>query len=120
MLIIIFQEVENILRYALERNMTRKSLGAKRHAFDAWRQVVETSFAICSYDVFKGDRREAVILNLLQEMLVKVVMFYFPCFCYLTHYTCIPLSLLTFMFFLKVVFGNHLPSPDSLIFLMHP
>ena len=52
--------------------MTRRSLGAKRHAFDAWRQVVETSFAICHYDVFSGDRREAVILNLLQEMLIKV------------------------------------------------
>lgn len=52
--------------------MTRRSLSAKRHAFDAWRQVVETSFAICHYDVFSGDRREAVILNLLQEMLIKV------------------------------------------------
>lgn len=69
---VIFQEVENILRYAVERNMIRRSLGAKRHAFEAWRQVVETSFAICHYDVFTGDRREAVILSLLQDMLLKV------------------------------------------------
>ena len=52
--------------------MVRRSLGAKRHAFEAWRQVVETTFAICHYEVFTGDRREAVILNLLQEMLTKV------------------------------------------------
>ena len=52
--------------------MVRRSLGAKRHAFEAWRQVVETTFAICHYEVFTGDRREAVILNLLQEMLAKV------------------------------------------------
>ena len=52
--------------------MIRRSLGAKRHAFEAWRQVVETSFAICHYDVFTGDRREAVILSLLQDMLLKV------------------------------------------------
>ena len=65
--------MESILAYAVERNSVRRSLGAKRHAFEAWRQVVETSFAICQYDVFPGEARVPVILNLLQDMIAKVL-----------------------------------------------
>eukprot|EP00795_Rhopilema_esculentum_P005068 gene5068-181_t len=68
----ILKEVEAILAYAVERNSVRRSLGAKRHAFEAWRQVVETSFAICQYDVFPAEARVPVILNLLQDMIAKV------------------------------------------------
>ena len=66
------QEVKNILQHAIERNMIRRALGAKRQAFESWRQVVETSFAICQLDVFPGESREAVILDLLHETLIKV------------------------------------------------
>ena len=68
----VFQEVKNILQHAIERNMIRRALGAKRQAFESWRQVVETSFAICQHDVFPGEARETVILDLLHEALNKV------------------------------------------------
>eukprot|EP00794_Sanderia_malayensis_P012769 gene12769-14080_t len=67
----ILKEVKNILQHAVERNLIRQALSAKRQALEAWRQVVETTFAVCQYDVFSADLREVIILDLLQEALSK-------------------------------------------------
>ena len=84
----VFQEVKNILQHAIERNMIRRALGAKRQAFESWRQVVETSFAICQLDVFPGESRETVILDLIHETLNKVRFLFFFC-CNLFKHGCL-------------------------------
>ena len=72
------QEVKNVLEHAVERNLVRESLRAKRDAFEAWRQVIETTFAVSPGDVLPAEAKEIVILELLQELLAKVIpLFYF-------------------------------------------
>ncbi|XP_071943661.1 nuclear pore complex protein Nup205-like [Antedon mediterranea] len=68
----ILQEIQEILKNVVECNQSKEMAGAKRHALDAWRQVVEILFASCSQDLLPLDIRETILLDLIQELLTKV------------------------------------------------
>ncbi|PIK55300.1 putative nuclear pore complex protein [Apostichopus japonicus] len=67
------EEVGIILRAAVERNVARLTLKSRRHAFDAWRQVVEVLLTSCSEEILPNDVRQMVTIELLQELLAKVL-----------------------------------------------
>ena len=71
-LCLLSQEILQILRCAVERNAMRASLAQKRTAFEAWRQVTEVLLTACPEDLLPGETRQAVIFELLQELLIKV------------------------------------------------
>ena len=53
--------------------MVRESLQGKREALESWRQVVEVILATCGYDILPRDTKQAVILETLQDLLIKVI-----------------------------------------------
>ena len=66
------QEIEGVLHNVVERNHTRQGLSAKRHAFDAWRQVAEVVLTSCSVEVLPLEVKQRVVVELLQQLLTKV------------------------------------------------
>ena len=74
-LFIFVQEVQRICSCAVERNVYRSAISARRQAFDAWRQVVEILLTACPGDLLQGELRQNVIFELLQDLLDKVIWF---------------------------------------------
>ncbi|XP_048578619.1 nuclear pore complex protein Nup205 isoform X2 [Nematostella vectensis] len=68
----LFQEVKDILSNVVQRNMVRESLQAKKDAFESWRQVIEVALATCPGDILLQDVKQAVILETLQDLLMKI------------------------------------------------
>ncbi|KAH9505618.1 hypothetical protein Btru_056038 [Bulinus truncatus] len=61
-----------VLETVVEHNESRESLQRKKRAFEAWRQVVEVLLTSVPHDLLSGERRQVVLLDLLQELLLKV------------------------------------------------
>ena len=66
------KEVKDVLQNVVLRNMVRESLHVKREAFEGWRRVVEVVLASCPGDILPKDTRQAVISDVLQDLLAKV------------------------------------------------
>nr|XP_054774519.1 nuclear pore complex protein Nup205-like [Lytechinus pictus] len=65
-------EIREILRTAVSRNSVRRSLAAKRHGFDAWRQVLEVLLTSLPQESLALEIRQKVTVDILQELLHKV------------------------------------------------
>eukprot|EP00057_Strongylocentrotus_purpuratus_P025366 XP_011679840.1 PREDICTED: nuclear pore complex protein Nup205 [Strongylocentrotus purpuratus] len=65
-------EIMEILKTAVSRNSVRQALGAKRHAFDAWRQVLEVLLTSLPQESLALEVRQKVTVDILQELLQKV------------------------------------------------
>lgn len=77
------QEVEKILRYAVQWNEQRASIHTRLQAFDSWRQVLELILSVClpagssagSAEEGSGlpvGEKESIITDLLRHLLTKV------------------------------------------------
>ncbi|XP_072164969.1 nuclear pore complex protein Nup205-like [Diadema setosum] len=66
------QEIREILRTVVTRNSVRQVMAAKRHAFDAWRQVLEVLLTSSPQESLPLEMRQKVTVELLQELLAKV------------------------------------------------
>ena len=66
------QEIEAVLVNVTQRNNYRQSLAAKRHNFDAWRQVAEVVLMSCPAEVLPPPLKQKVVVELLQDLLSKV------------------------------------------------
>ncbi|XP_033629784.1 nuclear pore complex protein Nup205-like [Asterias rubens] len=69
---LVMQEIEAVLLNVAERNNFRQVLAAKRHNFDAWRQVTEVILTSCPAEVLPSGVKQKVVIELLQELLAKV------------------------------------------------
>ncbi|KAJ8269075.1 hypothetical protein COCON_G00116820 [Conger conger] len=70
---LLMEEVNSILQQVVERNHVRHSLSAKRHALQAWRELVETLFTACPFDLIPTDERQLIIRDLLLDLHDKVL-----------------------------------------------
>ncbi|XP_035283099.1 nuclear pore complex protein Nup205 isoform X1 [Anguilla anguilla] len=70
---LLMEEVNSILQQVVERNHVRHSLSAKRHALQAWRELVETLFTACPFDLVPTDERQLIIRDLLLDLHDKVL-----------------------------------------------
>ncbi|KAI1888548.1 hypothetical protein AGOR_G00186300 [Albula goreensis] len=70
---LLMEEVNSILQQVVERNQVRHSLSAKRHALQAWRELVETLFTACPFDLIPTDERQLIIRDLLLDLHDKVL-----------------------------------------------
>ncbi|XP_057313200.1 nuclear pore complex protein Nup205-like isoform X1 [Hydractinia symbiolongicarpus] len=68
----IFQEVKSVLRHAVDRNVVRESFHSKQSSFDAWRQVVEVTFAVCPEDVIQVDKKQFILTELLHALIPMI------------------------------------------------
>ncbi|CAL1531629.1 unnamed protein product, partial [Lymnaea stagnalis] len=68
----IMEEIQRILETAVEHNDAREALQCKKRAFEAWRQVVEVMLTSVPHDLLSGERRQSILFDLLQELLIKV------------------------------------------------
>ncbi|XP_038064864.1 nuclear pore complex protein Nup205-like [Patiria miniata] len=69
---IVMQEIEAVLHNVTKRNSFCQGLAAKRHNFDAWRQVAEVVLTSCPAEVLPPALKQKVVIELLQELLSKV------------------------------------------------
>lgn len=69
---IFLQEVKSVLRHAVDRNVVRESFHSKQSSFDAWRQVVEVTFAVCPEDVIQVDKKQFILTELLHALIPMV------------------------------------------------
>ncbi|XP_070580305.1 nuclear pore complex protein Nup205-like [Ptychodera flava] len=69
---LIQQEIQSVLKNVVARNFVRENMAAKKHSFDAWRQMTEVMLTACPFDILKPDTRQEFILELLQDLLRKV------------------------------------------------
>lgn len=56
----------------VERNVVRRSLTAKRHVLQSWRNLVETLLTACPADLIPADDRQLIIRDLLLDLHDKV------------------------------------------------
>lgn len=56
----------------VQRNIVRENLQGKKESLESWRQVVEVILATCPYDILPRDTKQAVILETLQDLLMKI------------------------------------------------
>ncbi|XP_035827391.1 nuclear pore complex protein Nup205 [Aplysia californica] len=68
----IMEEIQLILETVVEHNESRQGLQRKKLAFEAWRQLVEVMLTTVPQELLDGERRQSVLFDLLQELLVKV------------------------------------------------
>lgn len=68
------REVHDVLVHFVKHNRVLQNVQARKNYFEGWRQVVELMFAIDGGDRLKGTSRLALILELLQDMLLKVTL----------------------------------------------
>ena len=61
-----------MLKHAVDRNLVRESFHAKKNAFDSWRQVVEITFAICPSDMIPVDKKQSILIEILEQLIPKV------------------------------------------------
>ena len=70
----ILKEVKSVLKHAVDRNLVRESFHAKRNCFDAWRQVVEITFAVCPSDMIPVEKKQTILMEILQQLMPKVIL----------------------------------------------
>jgi len=68
----ILKEVKGVLKHAVDRNLVRESFHSKRNAFDAWRQVVEITFAVCPADMIPVDKKQAILMEILNQLMPRI------------------------------------------------
>ncbi|XP_025098310.1 nuclear pore complex protein Nup205-like isoform X3 [Pomacea canaliculata] len=69
---LIMEEIQNLLTVVVKRNSVRERLHQQRQNFQAWRQVAEILLTACPEDLLSGEKRQLIIMELLQELLAKV------------------------------------------------
>ena len=65
-------EVNSILRYAVQLNYLEEEAEAKKNLFDGWRQVCEVILCYTPHDVLSNTARQQILLEVLQTLLNKV------------------------------------------------
>uniref|UniRef100_A0A8C5ESB0 Nucleoporin 205 n=1 Tax=Gouania willdenowi TaxID=441366 RepID=A0A8C5ESB0_GOUWI len=70
---LLIEEVNSILQQVVERNRVRRSLSAKRHTLQSWRNLVETLLTACPTDVIPADDRQLIIRDLLLDLHDKIL-----------------------------------------------
>ncbi|XP_028813350.1 nuclear pore complex protein Nup205-like [Denticeps clupeoides] len=70
---LLMEEVNSILTQVVERNRMRRSLSAKRHVLQSWRELVETILSACPTDLIPADQRQLIIRDLLLDLHDKVL-----------------------------------------------
>ncbi|XP_040294299.1 nuclear pore complex protein Nup205 isoform X3 [Bufo bufo] len=70
---LMFEEINTILQYAVERNKMFQCLHAKRHALESWRQLVEIILTACPQDLIPAEQRQLIIRDLLQDLHDKIL-----------------------------------------------
>lgn len=68
----VFKEIHSVLLVALKRNHILQAVNAKRQLLNGWRQVIEVLMTACPVDLLDGDIRRSFILEVIQELLLKV------------------------------------------------
>ncbi|KAK6985388.1 nuclear pore complex protein Nup205 [Biomphalaria glabrata] len=68
----IMEEIQMVLETVVAHNEVREALQRKKRAFESWRQVVEVLLTSVPQDLLSGERRQALLIDLLQELLLKV------------------------------------------------
>ncbi|GFS19080.1 nuclear pore complex protein Nup205-like, partial [Elysia marginata] len=68
----IMEEIQRILETVVEHNECRELLQRKRRALDGWRQILGVLLTSVPQDLLSGERRQALLFDLLQELLLKV------------------------------------------------
>ncbi|KAK3769775.1 hypothetical protein RRG08_046880 [Elysia crispata] len=68
----ITEEIQLILETVVEHNDCRELLQRKRRALDGWRQIVGVLLTSVPQDLLAGERRQALLFDLLHELLMKV------------------------------------------------
>ncbi|CAN7984284.1 unnamed protein product [Ixodes hexagonus] len=69
----VVQEVKAVLQYALAKNRCCQGSFAKRHYFLAWQQLVEVVVTVCPEDIFGGDLKMQVLLEVAQALLRRLL-----------------------------------------------
>ncbi|EEC11881.1 nuclear pore complex protein Nup205, putative [Ixodes scapularis] len=69
----VVQEVKAVLQYTLAKNRCCQGSFAKRHYFLAWQQLVEVVVTVCPQDIFGGDLKIQVLLEVAQELLRRLL-----------------------------------------------
>ncbi|XP_039266585.2 nuclear pore complex protein Nup205-like [Styela clava] len=67
------QEVQNILKTALERNQTRQSVHSKLALLNAWKHTLEVALNACPVDLMGKEIKQQILLDILQELLSRVL-----------------------------------------------
>lgn len=70
----IVEEIQTVLKYALERNKQRTHTHANVKFMDAWRQAVGVLFIVVPLEILPCPRRLQIILDTLHLLINKVVM----------------------------------------------
>lgn len=65
-----------LLKVVIHRNKVCQSLYSKDQAFESWRQVVEIILCACPQDLLQGETRQTVLFEILNDLLMKVFLFY--------------------------------------------
>lgn len=82
-----YQEITKVLQYAVDCNESLELVFAKKHLFDAWRQVTEVLFIACPLEILGNEKRDQLVLEISQELLSKVFHFkYFNILSYLCSF----------------------------------
>ncbi|GFN90053.1 nuclear pore complex protein nup205-like [Plakobranchus ocellatus] len=68
----IMEEIQQILETVVEHNECRELLQRKRRALEGWRQILGVLLTSVPQDLLAGERRQALLFDLLHELLVKV------------------------------------------------
>ena len=68
----LIEEVNSILRYAVQLNFLEEEAETKKNLFDGWRQVCEVILCCTPSDVLSNTSRQQILLEVLQTLLNKV------------------------------------------------
>ena len=69
---VLIDEVNSILRYAVQLNFLEEEAETKKNLFDGWRQVCEVILCCTPSDVLSNSSRQQILLEVLQTLLNKV------------------------------------------------
>lgn len=67
------QEVHKVLSVVVQRNQIEATAHLSRELFESWRQLVETTLHAMLQDGFKRELKVAVLFELIQDLLLKVL-----------------------------------------------
>ena len=65
--------MHDILSVVVERNQVEAAAHLSRELFESWRQLVEISLHAMLQDDIKRELKVAVLFELIQDLLIKVV-----------------------------------------------
>lgn len=70
---LILKETESVLQYAVKINLQKNVCTSNIQFLDAWGQVTEILFCVAPVAALSYDVKQALILEILQVLLIKVV-----------------------------------------------